>query len=164
MDLVNFCIWKSLSGVGCTHLHSVQYSLLGENTFNDDCVNMGCEKMISVEFLRTGIISKQRESFTSVGLTALWSERNSTGKPALTRLVSRYLKMVQEQQAKADVTQRKAAIFLTQQLRTLLSWLAIFMELPEFADVISQFEIRMLARFWHRPLPPLRGVTTFVGS
>ena len=103
--------------------------------------------MISAEYLRTGIISKLREGFRSVGLTAPWSERNSTGNPALARLVSRYLKMVQEQQAKAGVVQRQAAICLKQQLRTLLSWLAIFIELPEFAHVISQFELRMLRSF-----------------
>ena len=115
-DVVNFCIWKSLSGVGRTHLHSIQCPLLGENTFNDDCVNMGCEKMISAEYryLRTGIISKLREGFRTVGLTALWSKRNSTGNPALARLVLRYLKMVQEQQAKAGVVERQMAICLKQ--------------------------------------------------
>ena len=42
---------------------------------------------------------------------------------------------------------KQAAICLKQQLRTLLSWLAIFIELPEFADVTSQFELRMLRSF-----------------
>ena len=102
---------------------------------------MGCERMIAAEYLRTGVISKLREGFRSVGLTSTWSERTSTGNPALSRLVMRYLKMVQEQQAKAGVTQKQAAIFLKQQLRTLLSWLALFLALPEFADVVSQFEI-----------------------
>ena len=103
--------------------------------------------MTSAEYLRAGIISKLREGFKSLGLTAPWSERNSTGNPALARLVSRYLKMVQEQQAKAGVVQRQAAICLKQQLRTFLSWLAIFIELPEFAHVTSQFELRMLRSF-----------------
>ena len=29
-EVVNFCIWKSLSGVGRTHLHSIQCPLLGK--------------------------------------------------------------------------------------------------------------------------------------
>ena len=146
-DVVNFCIWKSLSGVGRTYLHCVQCPLLGDNIFTNDCIKMGCERMIAAEYLRTGVISKLREGFRSVGLTSTWSERTSTGNPALSRLVMRYLKMVQEQQAKAGVTQKQAAIFLKQQLRTLLSWLALFLALPEFADVVSQFEIRMIRSF-----------------
>ena len=59
-DVINFCIWKSLSGEGRTHLHSIQCPLLGENTFNDDCVNMGCEKMISAEYLRAYNLKAKR--------------------------------------------------------------------------------------------------------
>ena len=62
-DVVNFCIWKSLSGVGRTYLHCVQCPLLGDNIFNNNCKKMSCERMITAEYLRTGIISKLREGF-----------------------------------------------------------------------------------------------------
>ena len=146
-DVVNFCIWKSLSGVGRTYLHNVQCPLLGEQKFVRDCLGLGCEKMISAEYLRTGVISKLREGFRSIGLTSNWDERSSSGNPALARQVARYLKMVQEQQAKAGVSQRQAAIFLKNQLLSFLNWLAVFLLMPEFQDEVSQFEIRMLRSF-----------------
>jgi hypothetical protein len=80
---VNFCIWKSLSGVGRTYLHNVQCPLLGEQKFARDCLGLGCEKMISAEYLRTGVISKLREGFRSIGLTSNWDEISSSGNPAL---------------------------------------------------------------------------------
>jgi len=62
-EVVNFCIWKSLSGAGRTYLHSVQCPLLGENKFIKDCIKLRCEKMVSAENLRTGVISKLRAVF-----------------------------------------------------------------------------------------------------
>ena len=50
-DVVNFCIWKSLSGVGRTYLHCVQCPLLGDSIFTNDCIKMGCERMIAAEYL-----------------------------------------------------------------------------------------------------------------
>jgi len=112
-----------LSGVGRTYLHNVQCPLLGEQKFVRDCLGLGCEKMISAEYLRTGVISKLREGFRSIGLTSNWDERSSSGNPALARQVARYLKMVQEQQAKAGISQRQAAIFLKNQLKlSFLNW------------------------------------------
>ena len=105
-DVVNFCIWKSLSGVGRTYLHNVQCPLLGGQKFVRDCLGLGCKKMISVEYFRTGVISKLREGFRSIGLTSNWDERSSSGNPALARQVARYLNMVQEQQAKAGISQK----------------------------------------------------------
>ena len=55
--------------------------------------------------------------------------------------------MVQEQQAKAGVSQRQAAIFLKNQLLSFLNWLAVFLLMPEFQNEVSQFEIRMLRSF-----------------
>ena len=146
-DVVNFCIWKSLSGVGRTYLHVVQCPLLGEGTFNNKCIALGCERVISAEYLRTGVICKLREGFRSIGLTAQWNERDNCGNPALSRQVTRYFKMVQEQQAKAGVSQKQAAIFLGNQLQDFLRWLAVLLLMPECQDDISQFEIRMLRSF-----------------
>ena len=52
--------------------------------------------------------------------------------------------MVQEQQAKAGVSQRQAAIFLRKEMNNFLGWLAVCLLMPEFKDDVSQFEIRML--------------------
>ena len=68
-DVVNFCIWKSLSGVGRTYLHDIRCPLLGASKFNNNCIDVGCERMVVAEYLRTGIISKLREGFRSIGLT-----------------------------------------------------------------------------------------------
>jgi len=143
-DVVNFCIWKSLSGVGRTYLHDIRCPLLGESKFNNKCIVLGCERMVAAEYLRTGIISKLREGFRSIGLTSHWDERQNCGNPALSRQVSRYYKMVQEQQAKAGVSQRQAAIFLRNEMNNFLGWLAVCLLMPEFKDDASQFEIRML--------------------
>ena len=143
-DVVNFCIWKSLSGVGRTYLHDFRCPLLGENKFNNKCVALGCERMIAAEYLRAGIISKLREGFRSIGLNSNWDEQQNCGNPALSRQVSRYYKMVQEQQAKAGVSQRQAAILLRKELQVFLGWMAVCLLSPEFQDNVSQFEIRML--------------------
>ena len=103
--------------------------------------------MISAEYLQTGVICKLREGFRSIGLTAQWNERDNCGNPAMSRQVTRYFKMVQEQQAKAGVSQRQAAIFLGNQLQDFLRWLAVLLLMPECQDDISQFEIRMLCSF-----------------
>ena len=64
------CIWKSLSGVGRTYLHDIRCPVLGESKFNNNCIAVGCERMVAAEYLRTGIISKLREGFRSIGLTS----------------------------------------------------------------------------------------------
>ena len=109
----------------------VQCPLLGESKFNNKCIALGCERMISVEYLQTGVISKLTEVFCSIGLTAQWDERENCGNPALTCQVTSNFKMVQNQQAKAGVSQRQAAFFLSNQLQDFLRWLAVLLFMPE---------------------------------
>ena len=143
-DVINFCIWKSLNGAGRTFLHDINCLLLGENKMEEACGSLGCEKVISAEYLRTGVISKLKEGFKSIGLSCKWDEIHGSGNPAMSLLVSRYLKMVQEQHAKAGIVQKQAAIFVRSEMNRFLSCLAILLQLPEFRDEVSQFEIRML--------------------
>ena len=63
---------------------------------NKSCHSAECEKVISAEYLRTGVISKLKEGFKSIGLSLKLDEKHSSGKPAMSLLVSRYLKMVQK--------------------------------------------------------------------
>ena len=105
----------------------VQCPLLGESKFNNKCIALGCERMISVEYLQTGVISKLTEVFCSIGLTAQWDERENCGNPALTCQVTSNFKMVQNQQAKAGVSQRQAAFFLSNQLQHFFLWLAVLL-------------------------------------
>ena len=103
----------------------------------------------------TGIICKLRGGFRSIGLTAQWNESENCGNPALSHQVTRYLKMVQEQQAKAGVSQKQASgyfKFLSNQLQDFLHWLAVLLLMPECQDNILQFEIRML-RLCRVPFP-----------
>ena len=70
------------------------------------------QKVNSAEYWQTAIISKIRKGFKSIGFSSKWDERSSSGNPAMSLLVSKCMKMVQEQQAKADIVQKLAAIFV----------------------------------------------------
>ena len=89
------------------------------------CGSLGCGKVIPAEYLRTGVISKLKEGFKSIGLSCKWDEIHGSGNPAMSLLVSRYLKMVQEQHAKAGIVQKQAAIFVRSEMNRFLSCLAI---------------------------------------
>ena len=52
--------------------------------------------------------------------------------------------MVQEQQAKAGIVQKQAAIFVRSEMNKFLACLAVLLQLPELQDEVSQFEIRMI--------------------
>ena len=59
-------------------------------------------------------------------------------QPSYVLACFKYLKMVQDQHAKAGIVQKQAAIFVRSEMNRFHSCLAIPLQLPEFLNEVSQ--------------------------
>lgn len=115
-DVVRFLVWKDKDGK--TQIHDKSCSNLGKRGI------MCCECPLrlasgSVE----NIVLHITDLFQSVGLGRVWNEAQNLGNPATSEIVKKYIKAVQEEQAKAHIVPKQAKPIFMNKLRSILDYI-----------------------------------------
>jgi hypothetical protein len=123
-------MFKNISGSGKTWVHASNCPHLGLRTKFQACEKLNCTLNHAADSCRTGLIQMLRQAFSDFGFTGPWSPSSRTGNPVNSKLVTDYLRMLQEQQAAAGVTQKQAAILLRDQTHKLVQSMISYLSNP----------------------------------
>ena len=129
MDVLEFLMFKNVSGSGKTFVHGQDCEHLGTYEQFSDC-KQNCGNFHAAESMRSGIISMLRKGLTTLGLVGEWDAERAVGNPAASNLVKQYQLMIREEQAKAGITQKSAAILMREDIVKLLQRMSAWLMNP----------------------------------
>ena len=89
-DVLEFLMFKNVSGTGKTLVHSQGCEHLGSYQEFDGCKEMGCGKFHAAESMRSGTVSMLRKGLTTLGLIGEWDPERAVGNPVLSIAVKQY--------------------------------------------------------------------------
>ena len=115
-DVVDFLVYRDLTGAGRTVVHEVHCSQRGPHSTCD------CPKRMSQAAVHT-LASAVRTRLTELGCGGEWCSRSASGNPANSAFVRKYLTAVKEEQGKAGcmaISARQRAL-LPDKLRRLIA-------------------------------------------
>ena len=118
-DVVDFLMFKNVSS-GKTWVHAKNCPYLGQRQKFPACQKLTCTSNHAADSLRTGIYQMLKQGFQDMGLNEPWNIASKTGNPVNSILVSEYLRMLRETQAKAGVTQKQAATLMRDETHKLI--------------------------------------------
>ena len=124
-------MFKNVSGYrsGKTFVHGQDCEHLGTYEQFNDC-KQNCGNFHAAESMRSGIISMLRKGLTTLGLVGEWDAERAVGNPAASNLVKQYQLMIREEQAKAGITQKSAAILMREDIVKLLQRMSAWLMNP----------------------------------
>jgi len=129
-DVLEFLMFKNVSGTGKTFVHAQDCKYLGSYKQYGSCDLKGCGRYHAAESMRSGTISMLRKGLTSLGLMGDWDPERATGNPVSSSTVKQYQLMLREEQAKAGVTQRQAALLMKEDVVKLLQRMSAWLMDP----------------------------------
>ena len=134
-DVLEFLMFKNVSGTGKTFVHVLDCEYLGSHQEYETCRIKGCGKFHAAESMRSGTISMLRKGLAALGLTGDWDSERATGNPVYmsSTVVRQYQLMLREQQARAGVTQRQAALLMREDVVKLLQRMSAWLMDPSLS-------------------------------
>ena len=108
-DVVDFLMFKNVSS-GKTWVHAKNCPYLGQRQKFPACQKLTCTSNHAADSLRTGIYQMLKQGFQDMGLNGPWNIASKTGNPVNSILVSKYLRMLRETQAKAGSHKSKQSL------------------------------------------------------
>ena len=128
-------MFKNESGTGKTFVHVLDCEYLGSHQEYETCriKFKGCGKFHVAESMRSGTISMLRKGLAALGLTGDWDPERATGNPVSSTVVRQYQLMLREQQARAGVTQRQAALLMREDVVKLLQRMSAWLMDPSLS-------------------------------
>ena len=133
-DVLEFLMFKNVSGTGKTFVHAQNCEHLGSYQEYVDCREKGCGRFHAAESMRSGTISMLRKGLTTLGLIGDWNQEKATGNPAASVAVKQYQLMLREEQARAGVTQRSAALLMREDIVRLLQRMSAWLMNPALSQ------------------------------
>ena len=84
--------------------------------------------------MRSGTISMLRKGLTTLGLVGDWDAEKATGNPVSSVAVNQYQLMIREEQARAGVTQKSAALLMRDDIIRLLQRMSAWLMDPSLTQ------------------------------
>lgn len=133
-DVLEFLMFKNVSGTGKTFVHSQGCEHLGSYQEFDGCKEMGCGKFHAAESMRSGTVSMLRKGLTTLGLIGEWDPERAVGNPVSSIAVKQYQLMLKEEQARAGVTQKQADLLMREDVVKLLQRMSAWLMNPTLSQ------------------------------
>ena len=118
-DILDYLIFKNITS-GKTWVHDTNCPSLGLRQKTQSCTTHNCSFNHAAQSMRTGVLHMLKKGFQDIGLSGPWNVASKMGNPVESLLVTEYLTMIKQQQAKAGVTQKQAAILLRDETHRLI--------------------------------------------
>ena len=118
-DILDYLIFKNITS-GKTWVHDTNCPSLGLRQKTQSCTTHNCSFNHAAQSMRTGVLHMLKKGFQDIGLSGPWNVASKMGNPVESLLVTEYLTIIKQQQAKAGVTQKQAAILLRDETHRLI--------------------------------------------
>ena len=128
-DIVDFLIFKDVNGSGRTWVHDLECEDVGGRVRTQNCL-VGCAYRHAAQSMRTGQYQVLKRGFEEFHMAGEWDPIGLRGNPVESQRVRQYIKYIAEEQARAGVTQKQAAVILRRELARLLRFLRALLYLP----------------------------------